>query len=371
MPRLGVYVHVPFCLSKCAYCDFVSYAGRADSYDDYLAALLCEIETSGPARASTVYFGGGTPTLLGAGRLAELLAAIRLRFDVARDAEITCEANPDTITEGLLVALREAGFNRLSVGVQSFSDEVLTMLGRSHDSATARTAVALAREHFDNLGIDLIFGAPGESAQSWRESLAQAVDLAPDHISAYCLTVEDKTALARRIDSREVPSIDDDVAAELMEITQRELPAAGYEHYEISNFARNGKRCAHNVDCWRYADYVGFGVAAHSKLGAMRFANHTSLDRYIAALPGGNGPQRVWAHSLSANDQAVEATILGLRMREGLPAKRFEEMWRLAGIEMSPALDRFSRDGLLNVGELISLTDRGLLVANEVFREFV
>lgn len=381
---VGIYVHIPFCLSKCAYCDFVSFATgpassehRAAAFDRYVSALVREIEAAPRRPVGTIYFGGGTPTVLGPERLRRILETIAGRHSLLT-AEITCEANPDTVD---VTSLRAAGFNRLSIGVQSLDEDVLAVLGRTHDATSAKRAVESAREAgFDNVSVDLIFGSPGESLDSWRGTLRQAVALGPDHISAYCLTLEEGTPLARRVAAGELAGPDEDLAADMMETAHALLTQAGYEHYEISNFARPGKRCAHNVDCWNYRDYLGFGAAAHSKLDGTRFANVDDVDDYVAALrksgatPSGTADpvsRRVWTREQTSLDKACEATILGLRTTEGIPRAHLNTLWDNAGIDIGPRLRKFESDGLLEAGERTRLTDRGIALANEVFREFV
>lgn len=391
---VGIYVHVPFCISKCAYCDFVSYSGLENLHDSYTEALAAEMASAPRMRARTVYFGGGTPTVLGPTRLHELLEALGRRIDIIGGAEMTCEANPDTIDGPVLSRLRAAGFNRLSIGVQSLDDDVLRVLGRTHDARVARRAVDLARQAgFENINIDLIFGAPGESLDSWTRTLEEAIGLDPDHLSVYSLSVEDGTRLAAAIAAGELPSPDDDLAADMMAAAASMLGGAGCERYEISNYARPGRQCRHNVDCWRHHDYLGFGASAHSKIGGVRFSNHGAVDRYVASLLGRTAgcskmidsgeaiscdgmelsrmPQRVWSQSLSVRDRACEATILGLRLLGGMSRDRLDELWEGAGIDVGVALDQLRADGLLKAGDSVRLTERGAALANEVFRAFV
>lgn len=379
--EIGVYVHVPFCISKCAYCDFVSYPGLDDLHDSYADALATEIASAPRLRARTVYFGGGTPTVLGPERLRELLQVLHRHIDVIPGAEITCEANPDTIDGPTLSELHEAGFNRLSIGVQSLDDDVLSVLGRTHGASAARQALRLARRAgFDNVNIDLIFGAPGESLDSWTRTVEETIGLGPDHLSVYALTVEDGTRLAMAIAAGTLPPPNEDVAADMMATAASMLGASGYERYEISNYAQPGRRCRHNVDCWRHHDYLGFGASAHSKIGGVRFSNHGAVDRYVSSLLGrmigdparlSQMPQRVWSQSLSVRDTACEATILGLRLLGGMSRDRLDELWDGAGVDVGVALDQLRADGLLEAGECVRLTDRGVALANEVFRAFV
>lgn len=369
---VGIYVHIPFCASKCVYCDFVSYPGLDDLHDAYIEALLKEIASSPELPVRTIYFGGGTPTVLPATHLARVLAALHERFDVEDGAEITCEANPESAQVRKLSALRAAGFNRLSIGVQSLDDEVLRSLGRRHDAATARRAVGSAREAgFENVSIDLMYAGPGETTRSWQRTLEGAIALEPDHISAYCLTVEETTPLAARVASGSVTLSDEDTQAEMMEAAADMLTRAGYERYEISNFARSGFRCRHNVDCWSYRDYRGFGAAAHSKLAGERFANTTDVRAYIDPSAGFAPGCCAWRVPLSPADEASEAAILGLRMVDGMSTPRLSAIWRDAGIDVRPRLEALAADGLIQVSSSVRMTRRGLALANSVFREFV
>ncbi len=376
---VGVYVHVPFCSSKCAYCDFVSYPGLRDRHGRYLEAVSREVSLQRRGRMSSVYVGGGTPTVLPAEELARLLAVLRDHFEVDDAAEVSVEANPEGLSRDKLEKLHGAGFNRLSLGLQSLDPDVLSVLGRSHSPAQGLEAYGAARDAgFENVAVDLIYGVPGQSMESWQATLAGVIDLDPEHVSAYCLSVEEGTALQRRILSGDL-SLDEDLAAEMMRRTSDVMTGAGYEHYEISNFARPGRRCAHNVDCWRYHDYLGLGAAAHSKLGSARFANTPDVDAYIAAFscsgegtderrgPGGRGrgDARVWEEELSARDKVSEETMLGLRMLEGMGREHMEELWASTGEDLSHSLRDLEERGLIECGDNVRLTKQGLLFANE------
>ncbi len=368
---LGLYLHIPFCASKCAYCDFVSYPGLERRHRAYVAALSSEIAAQKGRAVSSVYFGGGTPTLLPASDLAGLLDAVRERFEPVGDAEITVEANPDGADLEKLQELRLAGFNRLSLGVQSLDPAVLQTLGRRHGAGGALAAFAAARRAgFENVSIDLIYGVPAQSMESWETTLGAAIALDAEHISAYCLSLEEGTPLARRVAAGELEA-DEDLAAEMMRLTFRRLTEAGYEHYEISNFARSGRRCAHNVSCWRYEDYLGLGASAHSKLGARRSANTPDVDAYIDAVQGERGEAAVWSQELSPHDEASEATMLGLRMLEGVPRQRFDALWHAAGEDRGPSLLMLEERGLAECGENLRLTEEGLLFANEALSELL
>ena len=357
----GLYVHVPFCLSRCGYCDFNAYAGLGHLSDRYARALRGEAALAAPqwrgVRIDTIFFGGGTPTTLPPSTLADILSELRERFDVAPDAEVTVEANPDTVDERSLSALREGGFNRLSMGAQSFDVTVLAALERLHGSRSVRRAFAAARRAgFGNVNVDLIFGTPGETRSSWRRTLEEAVMLGPEHLSCYALTVEPATPLGRRVASGLAAAPDPDVQAELYAEAVGLLGAEGYGHYEVSNWARPGHECRHNLGYWRRDAYLGLGAGAHSHRDGRRWWNVRPPTTYLEAVERGalpvGGEER-----LEAAETGLEEVFLALRTREGVPAASVaagrEEPYRAAGL--------LERRG----GRLV-LTDRGMFVANEV-----
>ena len=283
---LGLYIHIPFCKSKCAYCDFYSLAHSEARMDDYCAALKSDLAQKADAAkahtADTVYFGGGTPSYLGAERLASLLETVLSYYRVAPDAEITFEANPDSARNvDALKALRAAGFNRISLGAQSFDDGELREIGRIHTASEIARAVGAARAAgFDNLSLDLIYGLPRQTLARWRENLNAALALAPEHLSCYGLKVEEGTPLYLRRESAELP--DDDAQADFYLETVRFLAQHGYAQYEISNFARPGFASRHNLKYWTLGEYLGFGPGAHSDFGGRRFAIARDLNAYLA-----------------------------------------------------------------------------------------
>ena len=282
---LGLYIHIPFCRQKCAYCDFYSLPHSEEKMDAYTAALLRHIEEVAPRtaahRVDTVYFGGGTPSYLGSERLTKLLRTIRKRCPVTRDAEITLEANPDSACDvKALRALRRAGFNRISLGVQSADDELLRAIGRIHTFAQVQQAVAAVRKAgFKNLSMDLIYGLPGQTMQQWEDTLSSVIALAPEHISCYGLKLEPGTPLYDRRLEESFP--DDDAQADMYLYTVTALAQNGYEQYEISNFAKPGYESRHNLKYWRMQEYAGFGPGAHSDFGGVRYAYVRDLDAYI------------------------------------------------------------------------------------------
>jgi oxygen-independent coproporphyrinogen-3 oxidase len=371
-------VHVPFCRTKCTYCAFVS-----GDYDEalaarYLPALEREIRVAGARdgrpRADTIFFGGGTPSLLPAAELAGLLSALRDAFDVAPDAEITVEMNPGTLTPEKLGVYREAGVTRASVGVQSFDDDELRSIGRVHDADEARAAVRMLREAgFDNVSLDLIAGLPNQSREVWRHNLDEALALEPDHLSLYLLELHPGTKLARDVDAGRIARPDDDLAAEMYFAMIDRLAAAGFEHYEISNFARGGhRRSRHNEKYWTDAPYYGFGVSAHAYVDGERTANVRQIAAYAEAVER-DGTGVAERTQIGARERAAEAAFLGLRRLEGIDVAAFAARHGVDLLEdHREGLAQFFDAGLVEVVEgRLRLTRAGLVLSNEVFQAFV
>ncbi|HCB04559.1 MAG TPA: coproporphyrinogen III oxidase [Nocardioides bacterium] len=375
----GVYVHVPFCTVRCGYCDFNTYTvadlGTASgvpgaSRTTYAAAAVAEVRLArrvlGTPRAlvQTVFFGGGTPTLLSPADLASVLRAVEGELGLAPGAEVTTEANPDSVTKADLIALREAGFNRISFGMQSAVGHVLTVLERTHDPARVPDVVAWARAAgFEQISLDLIYGTPGESLADWETSLDAALACEPDHISAYSLIVEDGTALARRVRRGELPMPDEDDLADKYAAADARLAGAGLQWYEVSNWARDDDaRCRHNLLYWTGADWWGVGPGAHSHLGGVRWWNVRHPAAYADRIAAGLSP----AHArelLDPETRRVERVLLELRVREGLPLDVLDDAGR-AAVPEQVAL------GLATVeDERLVLTDRGRLLADGVIRD--
>jgi oxygen-independent coproporphyrinogen-3 oxidase len=369
---LGVYVHVPFCRVRCGYCDFNTYTaaelGPGVSRQTYADQAIAEIRLArrvlGDARpVDTVFFGGGTPTLLPAADLTRIVAAIRDELGLASDAEVTTEANPDSVTPADLETLRAGGFTRLSLGMQSSVPHVLAALDRTHDPANVPVAVAAARAAgFEQLSLDLIYGTPGESMADWTRSLDDALACEPDHVSAYSLIVEDGTALARRVRRGELPMPDEDDLADKYTVADERLRAAGFGWYEVSNWATSAaQRCRHNMLYWRGGDWWGVGPGAHSHVGGVRWWNVKHPAAYADRLGAGVSPAHA-RETLSAQDRYVERVLLELRLREGLALDVLDDAGRAA------APDQVER-GLVTVqGDRLVLTDAGRLLADGVVR---
>ena len=374
--RLSAYVHVPFCATRCGYCDFNTYtaaelgAAPGASQRGYLDAVRAEIDLAAgvlaePRPFSTVFFGGGTPTLLPADELAGLLTALKARFGLTPDAEVTTEANPDSVTPAYLERLVEAGFTRISFGMQSAVPHVLAMLERTHTPGRALDAVAWARAAgFSSVSLDLIYGTPGESADDWRTSVEAALSASPDHVSAYSLIVEDGTRFAARVRRGEVPLPDEDDLADKYALADELLRGQGLDWYEVSNWSRPGHECRHNLAYWVGDDWWGFGPGAHSHVGGVRFWNVKHPRSFGAALAQGHSPA-AGRERLGAEDRRIERVLLELRLRQGLP----EEVLTPAERRRVPALER--RGWVLRERGVVRVTDAGRLLADAAVRELL
>ncbi|TDC70341.1 radical SAM family heme chaperone HemW [Streptomyces hainanensis] len=378
---LAFYLHVPYCATRCGYCDFNTYTaaelrgsgGVLASRDDYAEVLAEEIRLArkvlgdDPRQAATVFVGGGTPTLLPPGALAAMLDAVRQEFGLAPGAEVTTEANPDSVDPASLTALREAGFNRISFGMQSARRHVLAVLERTHTPGRPEACVTEARAAgFEHVNLDLIYGTPGETDDDWRASLDAAVAAGPDHVSAYSLIVEDGTRLAGRVRRGEVPAPDDDVHADRYLIAEETLSAAGFGWYEISNWATSAEaRCHHNELYWTGADWWGAGPGAHSHVGGVRWWNVKHPGAYAAALAEGRSPG-AGRELLTADDRRVERILLELRLAAGAPLS-------LLTADGLAAARSAVADGLLSAPAFAAgravLTLRGRLLADAVTRD--
>ncbi len=367
---LGLYIHIPFCKSKCIYCDFYSLPRAEDRMDRYVSALcrqLAEIAQRTTAHTvDSVYLGGGTPSYLGEKRLRRILKTVKKHYHLSRDAEITLEANPDSAGDWrALRALRRAGMNRLSLGVQSADDGLLRTLGRPHTFAQAEEAAAAARRaRIRNLSLDLIYGLPGQDLSGWKDTLERAAALEPEHLSCYGLKVEEGTPLWDMQEKMDLP--DDDAQADMYLWTVERLGALGYEQYEISNFARPGRASRHNMKYWTLCEYAGFGPGAHSDLGDVRYAYLRSLDTYCAGVEAGVSVLESSEH-IPSRERDIEYVMLGLRLSQGISRQEFENRYRLPFAPIQSVLERFRATGHAALaGERWRLTPEGFLVSNQI-----
>lgn len=381
--QIGLYVHVPFCKAKCAYCDFASVAGREDLFGRYGEAVVAELRQAAdpavhglaePWIANTIYIGGGTPSVLPLRILRGILGAVRAGHAPAADAEITIEVNPGTVDRAGLLALRELGVNRVSIGVQSFLDAELRLLGRIHTAVRARETLAAAHAAgFAGVNLDLIFGLPGQTLARWRQSLAEAQECRPTHISLYALSVEPGTALANRIATADLPAPDEDLTAEMYEAASEALASGGFEQYEISNWAKPGSESRHNIHTWQNGPYLGFGPAAHSHLGRRRWWNVADPEEYITCIEAGQSPI-AGAEELDEATDMAETMILGLRLvRDGVSVEGYRRRYGRTPAQLyGEILEDLKELGLLEVTPArIRLSPRGRLLGNQVFAHFL
>ena len=378
--RFGVYLHVPFCRVRCGYCDFNTYTAdelRGARREDFAGDAMAEVGFAAevlardglPTRpASTVFFGGGTPTLLPVDDLGRMLGAVRDAWGFTDGAEVTTEANPDSVSAEDLIALKSAGFTRVSFGVQSAVPSVLAVLDRTHDPARVPLVVQWARDAGLDVSVDFIYGAPGETIDDWRRSLDLAVSLQPDHVSAYALIVEEGTALARRIRRGELPEPDDDLEADMYELADATLADAGFDWYEVSNWSRGEQhRSAHNLAYWRGDDWWGIGPGAHSHVGGVRWWNVRHPAAYAERVRDGLSPAQA-REVLDAGTRAQEDVLLRIRLADGLPTTALEADGR-------HAVAGLIADGLVEPATAIHgrlvLTVRGRLLADAVVRRLL
>ncbi len=371
---LGIYVHIPFCKSKCAYCDFYSVKedALADSYVDALCAHIREAGAASPLHlVDTIYFGGGTPSFFGGDRLNTVLATIRKSFDVARDAEITFEANPDSVTDKLLRKLRGEGFNRVSLGIQCDDDLILSQLGRPHNYAQAVEAVRKIRKHgFRNLSVDLMYGLPGQTLNGWKETLENVLKLAPEHISCYGLTLEENTPLARNAENLELA--DDDMQADMYLYAVEYLAQKGYRQYEISNFCKKGNVSRHNLKYWQGGEYLGFGPDASSDFGGQRFSAIRDLRGYIAGIREGGQVLRE-VQDVPPRERAGEYLMMRLRTVAGIDPREYEKKYLLSFAPLEKALAVYRSRGLATCtyDGRWHFTPQGFLLSNDMISDLL
>ncbi|MDW7674089.1 MAG: radical SAM family heme chaperone HemW [Bacillota bacterium] len=376
---MGIYVHVPFCVSKCHYCDFYSERIKANNVKLYLEALALELklfEEMLPDKnnqAATLYFGGGTPSTLTVEQLTSLLSLIRDQFSLANTAEVTLEINPGTVTKDKLWAYHKLGINRLSIGVQSFNDKELAAMGRRHSVDQVLELIQWLKElQFDNYSLDLIYGLPGQSLEGWQDTLDKAITCDPKHISLYGLKLEEGTPWGREYNQGQLLIPDDGAQAQMYETAVGKLKEAGLNRYEISNFAKLGYAAQHNLIYWRYQSYLGFGPGASSFYQGKRWTNLTDIEEYSQKLKADWLPIQ-YGEELNQRIQEAEAIFLALRLTEGLGLTDFKARFNQNFLEKyEDKVHKFSKAGMLVVdANRVKLTERGVLLANEIFAEFL
>jgi len=375
---IGLYIHIPYCLSRCHYCDFNTYRFDAAEADQYLEGLGSEIDCYGAMeavhdrRVCSIFFGGGTPSILMASQIVGILDRCREAFALEGDVEVSLEANPGTVDLSKLRAIRAGGVTRLSFGVQAVQDRLLTRIGRAHTADEAEHAFRTARgAGFANVNLDLMFGLPDQSLDDWADSLRWAIRLNPEHLSTYGLILEEGTRFhhEHRAGALELP--DEETEAAMYQMTMDLLEAAGYEQYEISNFARPGFRCRHNLAYWEHGEYLGLGAGAHSYFGGRRFYNERLPAAYLRAIRE-RGTAVAGGEHPSPDALRSERLMLGLRLRAGIDLRRFKETLGIGELRDSEAVARLMDGGFLGVRRgRVQITDRGLLVANELIAQLL
>lgn len=377
--QLGIYIHIPFCVQKCVYCDFLSAPTDDDTKQKYVDVLIQEIRQSalpaklaGQYRVKTIFLGGGTPSILKGRQIRSILAAVRQSFEVDEYAEITIECNPGTIDDKKIYEYRECGVNRISFGLQSAVDEELKMLGRIHNLKEFEMSFDLARKYgFNNINIDIISAIPGQTLKSYEDTLRSVIAYEPEHISAYSLIVEEGTTLYNNLE-RYPQMPDEDEEREMYHMTQRKLMRSGYDRYEISNYSRPGYECQHNLSYWERKDYLGFGIGAASLFDEVRYSNCTDITRYIS---GQGNPQiiRENVERLSFDDRMEEFMFLGLRKTAGIDEREFMKAFGKMPEEIyADVLKQNMAKGLLEkAGHNYRLTSKGLDISNTVMADFI
>lgn len=367
---IGLYVHIPFCVRKCNYCDFCSYSGRvSEQLSPYVDALFKEARQyvrEEKIKVNTLYFGGGTPSLLAPWELEKILLGLSDIFDVTELRELTLEANPGTFDLEKMIAYRSLGVNRISIGIQSFHENELKKLGRIHSaSESIKGYKAVRRAGFDNVSIDLMYGIPEQTLASFVGTLDEAIALDPEHISAYGLIVEEGTPFFAERDTLAVP--DEDTECAMYYTAAERLSGAGYRHYEISNYAKSGRESKHNLKYWRAEEYIGLGASAYSYFDGMRYGNARSLDAYLT------DPSPVERERLTDADLAYEYAMMRLRLSEGISLADYKERFGMDFLSVrEPHIDKFSRHGLISRdGDRLSLTERGFYLSNTILAEIL
>ena len=383
---LGIYIHIPFCQTKCFYCDFNTYTKIEDQIDEYISCVISEIniwgEILGNSSIRSIFFGGGTPSYIDSKYIKIILDSIHENFYVDKNIEVTLETNPNDVSKNKFIDLISIGINRISMGVQSFDDSLLRMLGRRHDSKEAENSYKTIRETgFDNLSIDLMYGLPYQSIQSWENTLDKSIYLKPNHISLYSLQVENGTPLKSKINSGAYEKPDDDKAAEMYEIAEKKLFNKNFFQYEISNWSKKSFECVHNKIYWENNFYLGIGAGAHSRINNFRFSNIKSPKKYINTLMNNKVLKSETMKidfienldSLSYSDEISETMMMGMRLNQGIKLEKFKQKFGKTIYEIfDNEIKKLKNLNLIEINEThIRLSSKGRLLGNEVFQEFI
>ena len=384
--KIEIYIHIPFCVKKCAYCDFLSCPADDKTNDRYVQALCREIEWSKDCLkeylVDTVFIGGGTPSILEEKYIGQILDTLRSTARISDDAEITIECNPGTLTMEKLEAYKDADINRISLGLQSANDEELKTIGRIHNFEEFKKSFNLARlAGFNNINVDIMSALPGQTLNSYKETLARVITLNPEHISAYSLIVEDETPLKDRVENGEVALPSEDEEREMYYYTKEFLEKTGYKRYEISNYAKDGYECRHNIGYWKRVEYLGFGIGAASLFKGERFSNTSDINRYMHVLEKEDvmNADEVWKalneniETLTQKDEMEEFMFLGLRMTDGVSKSDFKKIFN-CDIEAvyGNVIEKLANQNLIKeAGDLITLTDKGIDISNIVLANFL
>lgn len=378
--ELGIYIHIPFCKKKCYYCDFVSYANNCKNVEEYIKTVIKEIESYNLENynITTIYIGGGTPSYIDSKYIVEILAKLKQKLQnnetKFNNIEITIEVNPGTITNSKIKDYKKSGINRISIGLQSTNNNLLKEIGRIHTFEEFLEAYNIVKKKFDNINIDLMIGLPKQKILDIKKSLEEIIKLNPNHVSVYSLILEEGTVLYKKVENNDLELPSEDEERKMYWYVKNTLELNGYNHYEISNFAKLGKESRHNLNCWNQEEYIGFGVAAHSYLNGIRFSNTINVEEYIQHIENNRKEENIQIEeSQSLEDKKNEFMMLGFRKIQGVDIARFKEKFIDNPIFLyRENLNKLVEEGLIEVDlNHIKLTNKGIDLANLVFEEFV
>lgn len=374
--EIGIYVHIPFCAKKCLYCDFISYENKGDLIEKYVNTLKQEIinyKSDNIYKISTIYIGGGTPSFINSKYIVQIIETIKSKFEIIKDAEITIEVNPGTVTKEKIYDYKNCGINRISIGLQSTDNNILKQIGRIHTYEQFIETYNLARKvEFENINVDLMLALPNQTIAILEDSVDKITKLNPEHISIYSLILEEGTPLYNLVENGKLNLLDDEMEREMYWTTKKKLEERGYKHYEISNFAKQGYESRHNTDCWKQKEYIGFGAAAHSYVNNTRYSNTEDLCKYITNIIEGTNTKTI--HEVqNKEEQMKEYMILGLRKIEGVQISEFKNKFIQNPLYVfMHELDKLVKEKLIEIDiNAIKLTSKGLDLANIVWEEFV